>query len=270
MKRLIVLLTLILAPAASAHDPGTAAYIANEAVMVSQGETKILFDPLPLSGFGTYPEVPMDLRIQILNNKTPYDGIDAVFVSHAHRDHFDASAMNDLLGSVSHVHLVAPQQAVSMMRKDGLWQNEFTDRITAVDLDFGDAPVEVSIGDISASAVRIPHSGWPSRADVQNMVYRVSLLETATVMHMGDADINMAHYAPYESHWQDRRTDLAFPPYWIYLYRNGQDILDFMNVDRSVGIHVPIRVPDDLKVSGADFLSKTGETRTVRPLPNTK
>jgi len=32
-----------------------AQYIANEAVLVSYGETKVLFDPLPLSGFGVYP-----------------------------------------------------------------------------------------------------------------------------------------------------------------------------------------------------------------------
>jgi len=269
MIRTLLALALLIPASAAAHEPGEATYIANEAVMVTQGETKILFDPLPLSGFGTYPEVPMDIRGQILNDQAPYDGIDAVFVSHAHRDHFDASAMNDMLGFVPGVRLIAPAQAIDMMKKDALWQEKFAARITEIDLGFGDAPQNVSVGDITASAVRIPHSGWPSRAEVQNIVYRVSLSDTATVMHMGDADINLNHYTPYADHWQARRTDLAFPPYWIYLYPDGQNILDAMNVEESVGIHVPIKVPSDLKASGADFFSVTGETRAVTPLPKT-
>jgi hypothetical protein len=56
--------------------------------------------------------------------------------------------------------------------------------------------------------VRIPHAGWPGRADIENLVFRVTLKsqsESVTVMHMGDADDN--HYLPYKSHWQKRISD---------------------------------------------------------------
>ena len=259
---------LFFAGDARAHQGGKATYIANEAVMVSQGETRILFDPLPLSGFGTYPDVPTEIVDKMMDGAEPFDGIDAVFVSHAHRDHFDAEKMNAFLAAQSDTQLIAPMQAVEMMRGGEAWQDDFDRRITAIDLDFGDAPQVFAIGGIQVSAVRIPHAGWPQRADVQNIVFRVTLPDAATVMHMGDADINMAHYAPYQAHWDSALTDLAFPPYWIYLYPDGEQILEALNTKQSVGIHVPIHVPYELRVSGNDYFATSGETRIIEPIQN--
>jgi len=256
-------LRFIVTAPANAHDDGEARYIANEAVLVTSGETKILFDPLPLTGFGTYPDVPEADRQAMMTGAAPYDGIDAVFISHAHRDHFSASAMIAYLLAQTEVKLAASQQALEMMQAQDDWDADLLSRIISIDLAFGAEPVSLTIGDITASAVRIPHSGWPQRADVQNLFFRVSLNDDITVMHMGDADINPRHYIPYEAHWQARETDMAFPPYWIYLYPYGPKILDFMNVKQSVGIHVPIKVPADLKASGADYFSIGGETRAI-------
>ena len=262
----ICLIFILTSIGAHAHDhpkPGEARYIANEAILVHSGETKILFDPLPLTGFGVYPDVPEKDRDAMMAGTAPYDGIDAVFISHAHRDHFSAEAMNDYLAAQTEIILIAPQQAKVMMRAADNWNGDFAGRITAIDLAFKDAPFSIAFDDLTASAVRIPHSGWPGRADVQNLVYRVSLNDGVTVAHMGDADLGPTHYIPYEKYWQSKVTDMAFPPYWFHLAPIGPQILEFMNVDESVGIHVPIKVPADLKASGADFFSVSGETRPI-------
>ena len=67
-------------------------------------------------------------------------------------------------------------------------------------------------------AVRIPHAGWPSRADIENLVFRVPLKNqgtSVTVMHLGDADPDADHYLQYKDHWQQRVSDTALPPYWF-------------------------------------------------------
>jgi hypothetical protein len=138
--------------------------------------------------------------------------------------------------------------------------------MTILDMEAGDAPEAISIGDITATAVRIPHAGWPApaRAAVQNMVYRVTLGDSATVMHMGDADPRRQHFIPHKDHWQAKRTDTAFPPYWFLTSMQGRNILsDDMNVAKSIGVHVPIKVPTDLRDSGQDYFSFSGETREV-------
>jgi len=244
-----------------------ARYIANEAILVSHGETKVMFDPLPLSGFGVYPEPSETDIAQMMKGEGPYAGVDMVLISHAHRDHFSASKMLAYMIEQPDVHLVAPKQALEMMQADANWDEALLARMTILDMEAGDTPEEISIGDIKATAVRIPHAGWPApaRAAVQNMVYRVTLGEGATIIHMGDADPRRQHFIPHKAHWQSKHTDTAFPPYWFLTSMQGRNILsDDMNVAKSIGIHVPLEVPADLKANGQDYFSISGETRPIQ------
>lgn len=273
MRRLIVLLFVlpfITASAALAHETfdhtATAHYIANEGVLVTQGETKIMFDPLPLSGLGTYMELSKTQKQQMMQGVPPYDGIDAIFISHAHRDHFSAKNMIAYMIAHPQTHLIAPEQAIAMMRADDAWTSEIIPRLTSVNLSFMEAPQTIEIGDVSATAVYIPHAGWPNpeRAKVQNMVFRVTLDAGATVTHMGDADVRHQHFTHFDTHWNAKRTNMAFPPYWFFLSPEGENILNtIMNIETAVGTHVPLVVPQDLKTSGADYFSERGETRTI-------
>ena len=153
-----------------------------------------------------------------------------------------------------------------MMKKDQDWDEALQARMRVVDMEAGDAPQTITIGDITATAVRIPHAGWPApkRAAIQNMVYRVTLKDDATVIHMGDADPRRQHFIPHKEHWAERRTDTAFPPYWFLTSLQGRNILeDDMNVAKSIGVHVPLKIPAELKESGQDYFSKPGETRKI-------
>ncbi len=244
-----------------------AQYIANAGILVSQGDTKVLFDPFFNNGFDTY-SVPSSEQVNaIMQGIAPYNGINAVFISHAHGDHFSASQIIAYMKAHKAVRIVAPQQALEMMQDEVTWEENLLRRVMALDLAYEDGTISIGIGAISSSAVRIPHSGWPDprRAAIQNLVYRVTLNETATVMHMGDADPRAQHYTPYKAHWAVRSTDTAFPPYWFYGSDEGQAILaDIINVKNSIGVHVPIKIPQGLKDSGADYFSKAGETRPVK------
>lgn len=249
---------------ADAH--AQAHYIANAGVMAVSGTTKVLFDPFTATGYNTYLEVPDAKRDMLVAGGAPYDDIDAVFISHAHGDHFDAGDMIAFMSAQSKVRLILPAQALEMMQKDLSWDAGVMPRITSIDMEYGDAPQAVSIGGITATAVRIPHAGWPDprRAALENMVYRVSLDGGTTVMHLGDADVNDDHYAPFHDHWHAKTTDTAFPPYWFFGSEDGQAILkDRLNAKRSIGVHVPLDVPQNLKDSGHDYFSVSGETREI-------
>lgn len=256
----------VVVPKVQTEPISEAQYIANEGVLISHGATKIMFDPLPLSGFGVYPEPSFAQIAQMMAGEGAYEGVDAVFISHAHRDHFSAVKMISYLKNNAEVTLIAPQQALEMMREEESWNETLTERMRILDMKAGDAPQEIIIGNIKATAVHIPHAGWPApkRASVQNMVYRVTMGDGATVMHMGDADPRRQHFIPHKAHWAAKRTDTAFPPYWFLTSSAGRYILsDDMNVASSVGVHVPLKIPTDLKASGQDYFSKNGETREI-------
>lgn len=254
---------------ASAHEThADATYLANEAILVAQGDTKVLFDPFFPSGFGTYQEVPDDMKAAIMAGTPPFDGIDAIFVSHVHPDHFSAPDTIAYMRAHKDVHLFISAQGAKMLRDETAPDNAFFKRVQAFALEYGDTAKTITIGDITAEAVRIPHAGWPSRANVQNLVFRVTLGEGTTVMHMGDADVNDSHYKPHDSHWQARVTDHAFPPYWFFGNEEGNTILTTrINAKTATGIHVPIKVPTGLTNGPHDYFSKIGESRTITPAP---
>ncbi len=61
----------------------------------------------------------------------------------------------------------------------------------------------------TAGLIRIPHAGWPERASVSNLVFRITLDNNVTIMHMGDADSNDEHFQPYKDYWQKTKEE-----YW--------------------------------------------------------
>lgn len=255
------------APAA-AHDP-EAKYLANEGVMVTRGGTKILFDPLFGESFGQYELVPEDMRAAMMAGEAPFDGVDAVFVSHAHADHFAAGDMAAYMRANPETHLYAPKQAVDMMAEIAGADDPMFARVTPISLERLDDPTRLNAQDIAIEAVRVPHAGWPQRAGVENLIFRVTLDEATTVMHMGDADVSDWHYAPHQAVWDERPLDAAFPPYWFLTSEAGRSILiNRFKPARTIGVHVPSSVPDDpaareKPLRDADLFTRPGETRRL-------
>ena len=282
----------LLSVAAFAHPPADekpdgpyAEHIANSGVLVVDGDTKILFDPLFHNSYNNYRLPSDEQRNAILKGTAPYDNIDAIFISHAHGDHFSARDMLLWLTNNPDGLLIAPEQAVEKFKfSDGfdetLWDEEMADRVIGLEFAFGDDPKTIKLKrgikkddkqsglSLKIDSVRIPHAGWPGRADVENLVYRVTLNDNATVIHMGDADPNDVHYAPYEDLWAAKQTHLGFPPYWFFSSPEGRMILkDRLRITEAIGVHVPVKVPADLpqirEEFGLGFFSKPGEWHPI-------
>lgn len=249
-----------------------AQYLANAAVLVTRGATSVVFDPLFRNDFGTYELVPEQMERALFAGAPPFDGLDAVFISHYHEDHFSAIDVLRLLEARPEVRLFAPAQAVAGMRDiapDRL--DTVLARVTAIALAYQDAPVSLEQGALLVEAVRIPHSGWPARQQqVENIAFRVTLEAGTTVVHLGDADTSDAHFAHDDSYWRQRRTDVAFPPYWFFSSAAGRQVLDRRIMPtRSIGVHVPADVPsrpDERapELRGYDLFTEPGEVREIR------
>lgn len=99
--------------------------------------------------------------------------------------------------------------------------------------------------------------------DVENIVYRVTLNEGATIMHFGDAAPEREAHAPQADFYQKIRTHMAFVPDWFFATLGGEATREMLNADKTVGIHVQVVVPQGLIESGEDYFSKPGETRAI-------
>lgn len=241
---------------------GSAHYLGNEALLVIHGGHKVLFDPFFHNDFGFYQKVPEHLREKMFKGIAPFNDIDVIVISHAHEDHFSAEDIVTYLNQFPQVTLVGPSQAIAQIQAH-TDNASVTNRLLGVSMSFGDAPWQKTVKGIQFDAVRIPHAGWPRRADVENMVFRLAFDDTNSVIHMGDADPLTSHYVPYNALWDASKTKLGFPPYWFLTSAEGRYILnDIMHIEETVGVHVPLNIPALLEQSGKAFFNQPGSIKT--------
>jgi L-ascorbate metabolism protein UlaG (beta-lactamase superfamily) len=211
--------------------------------------------------------VPKDIEKALFAGAPPFDGLDAVFVSHNHADHFSPQRMVQLLKAHPHLQLFGPRQAIDDMPMEST--DDLRERLHAVALSTNEK-FTMTFEDIEVSAVRIPHSGWPTRhADIENIAFRVSLDDRATVLHMGDAHTDPTFFDNQAGYWAERQLDVAMPPYWFFLSSGGNKILeDHIHADQTIGVHVPLEMPDSPaayppELRGRSLFSVPGEEKRI-------
>ena len=263
------ILALLLATTTSYADTDSRIqYLANEGVAVFHEQTTLLFDPLFRTKDDFYASVPEPTREAILTGAEPFTHIAAVFVSHHHFDHFEPADMLRLMAQHETTTLYAPKQAVSAMRQ--LARDDQADiftRVVVLDLAYGGEPILVQTGNLEVQGFFIPHSGWPNRhTEVQNIAFRVTIDDVATVVHLGDADPHRDHFALHQHQWQQEEAGVALPPFWFFDSSEGNEILKtYIRPLQSIGIHAPTQyrheenIPEDLR--DFDIFTNPGETR---------
>lgn len=252
------------AAASQSNASGTVRHIGNAGLLIQQGDTKILFDPLYRNGYNNYHLVPEAVKADVLAGAAPFNGINAVLISHAHGDHFDAEDILLFHDGNPDALIIGPAQAIAAIEETGKVSDRLRARFVPMGLDYGQDPLKLTFDGLTVEAVRIPHAGGAGRRAIENLVYRVTLEGAATVMHMGDADPALEHYTPFNAHWEAQKTDTAFPPYWFFLSAEGTQIVDtVLNTGDAIGVHVPVRIPDELVQSGRHFFGDPGGVRIL-------
>lgn len=266
-----LLLLLMLPTLASAHD-ASAMYIGNAGVLVNDGDNKVLFDAFYANSYGQYLLVDEATKDRILQHQAPFDGVDAVVVSHVHGDHFTAEPTLDYLRANKGATLIASTQTVSAVEAIiGDEETEVRERLMAINLSPGDAPQTITVGEITVEVIAIPHSGGDRMADIQNLAFRV-VMDDTVVQHFGDAAIDDAQFAAQQAFFDARQTDAAFPPYWFFMDPTGHEILKTrVRAAQNIGVHVPAAAKGEgdkwrAQLNG-DVFTDPGEVRTIPATP---
>ena len=159
-------------------------YLGNEGVLVAQGDAKILFDPFFEEDFGFYTLVPEAIQADVMAGRAPFDGVDAVFVSHIHPDHFSSGRMLAYLRAHPEVQLYATREVYDALRAAGVRATDpLMGRLHSVYVPTGQPPQRLEQGGLKIEGYPIPHGPRP----LNHMAFRVTLPGGFTVMHLGDA-----------------------------------------------------------------------------------
>ena len=268
---LLILACLTVAVPAAAHDPAQARYLGNEGVLVAQGETKILFDAFYAESFGgQYTLVPSAIEQALLTGAAPFDGVDAIFVSHIHPDHFNSRKVIAFLRAHPAVRLYAGLDVLgAIYAADVAVDDPLAKRLVAINVARGQPAKQFTVDGLEIEAFSIPHNG---NGPIPHYAFRVTLDKGATVMHLGDSDDDESHYVPYQAAFDAKTTDAAFVPTWILTSDSGKRVLkQIIRPTQTIAIHADDKnrasAPAFREELGADAFLEPGETRAVRGKP---
>lgn len=259
-------------PSASAHshEVGQAKYLGNEGVLVSSGGTKVLFDAFYAESFsGHYMLVPTALETAMMEGTPPFDGVDAIFITHIHPDHFNSRKTIAYMRAHPNVRLYAGVDVVGAIRAADASSDPLMKRVVSIHVPPGEKPAAFNVDGLEIEAFAIPHSG---EGPVPHYAFRVSLDRRATVIHLGDADAGERHYVPYQADFDRKRTHAAFAPAWMLTDLSGRRVLEQrIRAANVVGIHVESAArqnPDQArKDANGDLFLEPGETRMIEDEP---
>ena len=249
----------------ASNSNGCAHYLSNAGVLVSVGDSKVLFDAFYSDSYGRFALLSEETYAALLNNQPPYDQIDALFISHAHGDHFSLEPTLAFLKANAQVQVYTSSQVIDQLTKADAG---LASRLHAFELKSGEVSARVKLGALEIDAARLPHVGGERTATIENLAFRVTLNNQVTVMHLGDADPVIQVFAPLQSHWDAKVLDVSFPPYWFLSGADGKQILDeHLNSKSVIGVHVPTEAMSDAQSwrseHAGDLFIFPGETRAI-------
>ncbi len=162
----------------------TITYIANAGVMLTLKNTKIIIDGSVENLGAGYRDTENDFAEKLILAKEPYHNIDHIFTTHSHKDHFTPSVANELMRRNRHVKLIGPKAVTARLKNERNFNEVLSPQIFTVDLG-NHAKVDVTMGNMSFSAHRIPHDGT-HHSTLENIAYNI-YVEGTSVTALGDA-----------------------------------------------------------------------------------
>jgi L-ascorbate metabolism protein UlaG (beta-lactamase superfamily) len=207
----------LLAAAVAASQPALGAeaievtLLANEGVLVSGGGRAVLIDGCVREPYAGYAAVPDEVWTKLVAAEPPFERLDVVLVSHAHRDHFQVEPARELLRARPEAKWVVHREVAALLEAGWPQWSEVAARVIAV------APSEdepaIWRGDaVEVELRRLPHG--PARTVPENLAHVVHLAGR-TIVHVGDAQATAAQIEA--AGLASRTFDVALLPSWYWL-----------------------------------------------------
>ena len=207
-------------------------FLANEGVMLSAGEQRVLIDALFLKYERGYA-VPADSTLAALQRaRPPFDSVDLVLVTHRHGDHFHPAPVEAHLRANPRASLVTSRQVIDSLLRYPPARSLPAGQLVSRTMRPGTRRREVIAG-IAVELLGLPHGGHPR---VEHLGYIVEL-GGRRVLHAGDADLSEETLAAFRL--DTSRIDVALLPYWAVTGRKERRAIErWIRPRQVVAFHV--------------------------------
>lgn len=257
--RLIILACLLTAPLGAQVD---VTFLANEGVMLSAGNKKVLIDGL-FRHYGDEYALPADsTRAKLEGARSSFDAVDLILVTHRHGDHFHPASVAAHMLANPRATLVTSRQVIDSLHAP----EAIKARLVARTMSPGLQSREM-INGVAVEMLGLPHTGGRRHEGVEHLGYIVEL-GGRRVLHLGDAELTEETLAPLRL--DTARIDVALIPSWVVAQRGGRAIIErWIRPRQVVAFHVGatrdaaerVRREVDAAMPGAVTFVRSLETR---------
>ncbi len=207
-------------------------------MLVSVDGRHFLIDAPIRDGIAPYPTSPPEERVRLEAARPPYDGVDAILITHWHEDHFSAEGIAAHLSANQRAIVISSPEVIDRIRAVAprLPASRFRPSLPAP----GQSAID-RVGDVPVRVLRIRHNPT-RRLPEQHVGFLIG--ETRAVLHVGDADPVAGNFAVLAT---TPRVDLALLPYWYVLTENSRQMVTTAIAPRRiVAMHLPVAETDTL------------------------
>ncbi|MGA2533330.1 MAG: MBL fold metallo-hydrolase [Candidatus Aminicenantales bacterium] len=221
------------------REPLVLDYVANEGILVSSGDAKVLIDALFDKPNQAYRAPSPDVLDKIMRGEAPFDGVDVLLVTHNHPDHFDAVLAARYMERTSGPVLLAPADAVAELRKAATDWARLEPRVISLELNVGEK-AKRDLKRVSVTAFRTLHGQQESPMNVMFLFE----IDGWRIFHEGDSPGNVDEYRDFGLGVAP--VDLALVHFWFPLEPNRARFLqEVLKPDHIALTHLPIRLEGD-------------------------
>ena len=222
------------------QEPLQLTYIANEGVLISVGEKKVLIDALFNKPNADYRPPSPEILDKIMKGEPPFDGIDLLLVTHNHPDHFDALLVARYLETFPDPVLLTPVDTVEELKKASTDWGKIESRVVPLTMKVAEKE-QRNPNRIPVTAFRTLHSG--DLETPMNVMYFFEL-DGWRVFHEGDSTGKTDEYRDFGL--GSTPVDLALVHFWFPLEPNCARFLqEVLKPDHVALMHLPIRLESD-------------------------
>ena len=235
-------------------------YIANEGVLISTRDKRVLIDGLHRLYEPEYAYLPDAEREKIEAARPPFEAIDLILVSHKHLDHFHPESVGSYLKSSPKTILATSQQVVDEVAAKYSAYESIKSRITPITYTLKSRQ-PMKLAGIDVEVLGVGH-GSGRHATIQNLGH-VILLGGKKLLHIGDADINAEIFDAFDLDQQS--IDIAFLPTWFLTSKSGQELVEqHIKPKHIIAVHVgPASYADELEADVKQRFPKADVFKTL-------
>jgi len=231
--------------------------LANQGVLISDGETRVMLDGLVVEPYSIYAGLSAEGADLFQRLAGPYADVDLVLVSHRHHEHNQPAHACRFMQDSPRALLATSEQVIGLMREKCRDFMTASPRVKVVEPQPGQ-PVRIARGTARVTVFSLSH-GTRKFARIQHFGHLVEM-GGVTVLHVGDAALDPAAFEA--TGLQDVALDVALIPFRFFEPGVGAEIVDrFMDAPLKIAVHIP---PAELEEVAARLAETRPEVRVPR------